>query len=184
MKPVLGIIPARGGSKGIPLKNLAELAGKPLLAYTTEAALNSRLLSRVILSTDHSEIARFGKGTGIEVPFLRPAEFATDSATIEAVVRHALNWLEETENYRPAAFVILHPTTPLRTAKHIDEAIEHLDRSDVDSVVSVSPPMEHPCDMVYFKDRRMYWTLPKEGYGAGAQRQGYPECFLLTELFT
>lgn len=176
---VLGIIPARGGSRTIPRKNLVPVAGRPLIAYTLEAALRSRSLQRVILSTDDGEIAAVGRAAGLEVPFTRPDALGTDTATVEAVVTHALDWLAAHEGYVPGAFVILHPTTPLRTATHIDEAVALLAGAGVDAVVGVSTPMEHPCEMVYFEDRRMRFVIPDAGYAAGMQRQGYPECYFV-----
>jgi len=176
---VLGIIPARGGSKGIPKKNLAPIAGKPLIAYTFEEALKSRELDRILLSTDDEKIAELGRSFGIEVPFMRPAELASDTATIEAVVAHALAWLSDHQSYVPDAFVILHPTTPLRTARHIDEAIALHRDSKLDAVVSVSPPMEHPSEMVYFDGQKMHFLLPSGGYHAGVQRQSYPQCYFI-----
>jgi CMP-N,N'-diacetyllegionaminic acid synthase len=176
---VLGIVPARGGSKGIPRKNLALVAGRPLLAYTLDEARHSRRLDRVVLSTDDAEIAAFGRSGGVEVPFLRPAELASDAASVDAVVAHTLDWLLHADGYEPDAFVILHPTTPLRTATHIDEAIEALASCSADAVVGVSPPMEHPSDMVFFEEGRLRFLLPDAGYLAGVQRQGYPHCYFL-----
>ena len=176
---VLGLIPARGGSKGIPRKNLTLMAGRPLVSYTFEQALLSQRVSRVVLSTDDEDIAALGRAAGVEVPFIRPAELAGDNATVESVVAHALDWLAECERYEPDAFVILQPTTPLRTASHIDGAVALFESSGADAVVSVSPPREHPCDMVYFEGSRMQFVLPKTGYSAGVQRQGYLECYFI-----
>jgi CMP-N-acetylneuraminic acid synthetase len=168
----LGVIPARGGSKGIPRKNLVSVAGKPLLAYTVEAALGSRLLDRVLLSTDDEEIAEVGRRLGLEVPFLRPAELAGDDAPMMAVIRHAVGRLESVDGYRPTAVVLLQPTSPLRTAAHIDAAIELFLKEDADSVVSVSEPLEHPCDMAWFDNGTMHLALSAEERWKG--RQTYP----------
>lgn len=176
---VLGIVPARGGSKGISRKNLMLVSGKALVSYTFEQALLSQRLNRVVLSTDDEDIAALGRVSGVEAPFKRPAELASDTATVEAVVAHALDWLAEHEGYAPDAFVILQPTSPLRTATHIDESIALLESSDKDAVVSVSSPREHPCDMVYFEGPRMHFVLPQGGYTAGVQRQGYSECYFI-----
>lgn len=134
---ILGIIPARGGSKTIPHKNVVLVGGKPLLAYTFEAARESRLLSRVILSTDDEFIRQIGLKAGVEAPFLRPAEFAQDASPMVDVISHALNWLENEQNYKPEIIVLLQPTSPLRTSEHIDEALEYLFTADADTVVSV-----------------------------------------------
>lgn len=137
MKQILAIIPARGGSKGIPRKNIHLLAGKPLLAYTAEAAAQSQTLSRCILSTEDSEIASVGKELGIEVPFLRPDDLAQDDTAGIDVIQHAVRELVEKENYHPDAVMILQPTSPLRTWQHIDEAVELYFNSGADSLVSI-----------------------------------------------
>lgn len=146
----LGVITARGGSKGVPRKNVRLLGGKPLLAWTAEAALKSRRLSRVILSTDDDEIAAVAKGAGIEVPFKRPADLATDSAPTLPVLQHAVAWLEERGDAYDA-ICLLQPTNPLRTADIIDGCIDMLEQSSADSVVTVLPvPAEHNPHWVYF----------------------------------
>ncbi len=143
---VLGIITARGGSKGIPGKNIKELAGKPLIAYTIEAAKESGIFDRVILSTDDESIAGVAKKNGCEVPFMRPAELATDSTPHIPVLQHAVEWLHAHEKYESDAVMILQPTAPLRTAIHIREAAALFESSDADSVVSVAevPGHYHP----------------------------------------
>ncbi|CAA7603172.1 3-deoxy-manno-octulosonate cytidylyltransferase [Acididesulfobacillus acetoxydans] len=118
---ILGIIPARGGSKGIPRKNIRLLGGKPLLAWTIEAALEAGCLDRLILTTEDEEIAAVGRKYGCEVPFLRPAELAQDSTPGIEPVLHALRWLAEREGYRPDYVLLLQPTSPLRRAEQIRE---------------------------------------------------------------
>lgn len=130
------MIPARGGSKAIPHKNIVSVVDRPLLAYTCQAALGSRWLNRVLLSTDDTEIQEVGLKYGVESPFLRPPEFAEDTSSMLDVVIHALSWLEKENNYKPDAIVILQPTSPLRRSEHIDGAIELLIH-DADTVVSV-----------------------------------------------
>jgi CMP-N-acetylneuraminic acid synthetase len=133
---ILGLIPARGGSKAIPGKNLAPLGGKPLLAYTAEAARGARVLDRVLLSTDDEKIAVAGRTLGLEAPFLRPAALAGDNAPMLPVIAHALDWCER--EGRPARIVVLlQPTSPLRRAHHIDEAVSLLLDKDAATVVSV-----------------------------------------------
>jgi CMP-N,N'-diacetyllegionaminic acid synthase len=124
---VLGLIPARGGSKGIPRKNLAEVAGKPLLAWTVEAARGARMLTSVVVSTDNDEIAR---AAAVDV-LRRPPELAEDATPMAAVVRHAVGELS------PDVVVLLQPTSPLRRSAHVDEAVRLLLDSGADSVVSV-----------------------------------------------
>lgn len=140
---VLGIIPARGGSKGIPRKNIKDLSGKPLIAHTIEAAKKSGVFTRLILSTDDAEISEVGQKYGVEVPFLRPAELAQDTTPTLPVLIHAVNWLKEKENFLPDYIVILQPTTPLRQPFHLKEAIEFLIASGADSAVSVSEVPGH-----------------------------------------
>lgn len=145
-KKILGIITARGGSKGVPGKNIKELAGKPLIAYSIEAAGASGVFDRIILSTDDEKIAEVAKRYGCEVPFMRPADLATDTTPHNPVVRHAVMWLKEHENYMPDSVMILQPTAPLRTAAHIREAVAMFETSGADSVVSVAeiPSHYHP----------------------------------------
>ena len=159
---VLGIIPARGGSKGIPRKNIARLAGRPLLAYTAEAALGSRGLTRIILSTDDLEIATVGRGEGLEVPFLRPPDLARDDSLAIDVVRHVLAELAATESYEPDAVMLLQPTSPLRRAEHIDAAIDLLQASQADSVVSVVPVPHHfnPISLMKLADGKLTPCAP------------------------
>lgn len=133
---VLGLVPARGGSKGLPGKNIRPIAGKPLLAWTAEAARGSRL-DRAVLSTDDEGIARAGRACGLEVPFMRPPELAKDDTPGIDVVIHAVGRLLDA-GYRADAVMLLQPTSPLRRAGHIDRAIALLEgRPEADSLVSV-----------------------------------------------
>lgn len=141
---ILALIPARGGSKGIPKKNIRPLAGKPLINYTIEAALQSRYQIRVVVSTDDEEIAKIARAAGAEVPFLRPAELAQDETPTFPVVQHALQWLEQHEAYQPKLVVLLQPTSPLRRPEHIDRALELILSSEADSVVSLCEAEHSP----------------------------------------
>jgi CMP-N,N'-diacetyllegionaminic acid synthase len=181
MMRFLGLIPARGGSKGIPGKNLVDLAGKPLISYTIAASLASKRLDRVILSTDDQEIADLGQALEVQAPFLRPAHLADDQSSMLVVVEHALDWLKVNENYRPDAIVILQPTTPLRTSTHIDEAIIQFEQEDVDSLVSVSEPQEHPLEMVSFEGQEMQFAVER---GNVSTRQEYPTYYFLNGAIT
>ena len=140
---ILGLIPARGGSKGIPGKNIKKLHGSPLLQYTFEAAKASRLLSRVILSSDDSEIKKVAEELGLEVPFTRPKEFSQDDSGSLKVVKHALEFFAaKNENFD--AVCLLQPTTPFRRHGLIDEAIEEFVSGKFDSVLSVREvPLEY-----------------------------------------
>jgi len=138
----LAIIPARIGSTGVKKKNIRPLAGRPLVEHAILTALASRL-DRVIVSTDAPEIAEVARAAGAEVPFLRPAELAGNEAIAMAVVRHALAYLADVEGWRPDAVAYLQPTSPLRTAAHIDAGLELLDQA-TDSVWTVVAVAEHP----------------------------------------
>ena len=140
---VLGLIPARGNSKRLPRKNIIELYGKPLIAWTIEAALGSKYIDRVIVSTDNQEIANIAKKYGAEVPFIRPSELATDEATTIDAVLYSLGQLEEVgEKYDYIA--LLQPTSPLRTTQNIEESIELLQTKNSDAVISVCEAEHHP----------------------------------------
>lgn len=143
---VLGIITARGGSKGVPGKNLKLLAGRPLLAYTVDSARACPALDRVILSTEDEAIAGAGRSLGVEVPFIRPAELSRDDTPHLPVIQHAAAWLRDHQGYMPDAVMVLQPTSPLRSAADITAAIALLESSGADSVVSVSevPTHSHP----------------------------------------
>lgn len=151
---VLAIIPARGGSKGIPKKNIYTLCGKPLIAWTVEAAKGSKYISRTILSSDSAEIIKVAGRYGVEVPFVRPKELAKDDTPALPVIQHTVEWLKENEDYIPEYIVLLQPTSPLRTSRHIDEALKKLINSDADSVVSVVkvPHQYNPYSIMEMKD--------------------------------
>ena len=135
---VLGLIPARGGSKGVPRKNIRELAGIPLITHSIQAARDATAIDSVVVSTDDEEIAEVAESHGARVPFMRPPELATDEAPTAPVITHALETLHDAgEAYD--AFVLLQPTSPLRTATDIDEAYSLYNDSESDSVISVYP---------------------------------------------
>ena len=149
----MAVIPARGGSKGLPGKNILLLMGKSVLVYTVEAALQARSLDRVILSTDSEEIAEVGRLAGAEVLFMRPAELATDSAHPTAVLEHAVTYLEETEGYITELVVTLQPTSPLRVSSDIDDAVQLLQNNgEMDSVITIMEVGLPP-----------YWVLRTDG---------------------
>ena len=143
MAKILGIITARGGSKGIPGKNIKPLLGKPLIVYTIEAAKESRALDRIILSTDDVNIADVAKRYGCEVPFLRPRELAQDTTQHLPVLQHAVRWLKNNEGYSPDYIMTLQPTSPLRQPFHIKEAVDLILKTEADSVLSVAEIPEH-----------------------------------------
>lgn len=150
---ILGIIPARGGSKGVPGKNIKHLAGKPLIAYSIDVAKDSGL-SKVIVSTDNEQIADVARSLGADVPFLRPDFLASDTAKSLDVSRHALLAMEKSDNVLYDAIMLLQPTTPFRTTEDINQAIELL-KSDpeADSVISVVDVQgHHPARMKYLEE--------------------------------
>ena len=135
---ILAIIPARGGSKGVPRKNIRLVAGKPLIAYSIEHALHSNLITRVIVSTEDQEIADVSRQHGAEIPFRRPENLAGDKSIDLDVFKHALEWLEENESYSPDVIVQLRPTCPVRQVSTIDRAIQtFIDIRHADSLRSV-----------------------------------------------
>ena len=151
MTDILAIIPARGGSKGIPRKNIRSFAGYPLIAWSIAAAKRSEQVTRVIVSTDDEEIAAVAREWGAETPFLRPAEFAQDRTTDLPVFEHALKWLGENEGYQPGIVVQLRPTSPIRPRSMVDDAIRILrEHADADCVRGVVPAGQNPFKMWRF----------------------------------
>lgn len=145
---ILAIIPARGGSKRVPEKNIRNLAGRPLIAYTIEHSKSSKYINRVIVSTDSEDIARVAREYGAETPFLRPLELAQDNTPDFPVFEHALAWLKENDNYVPDVIVQLRPTSPLREVADVDAAIELLlAHPEADSVRTVIEPQSSPYKM-------------------------------------
>lgn len=179
---ILAIIQARGGSKGIPGKNIKLLCGKPLIAWTIEAAKTAKTVTRVIVSTDDKEIAELSKKYGAEVPFMRPAEFATDGAKSIGLLEHALNWLSENENYKADIVVQLKPTNPLRTAETIDKVVELYKASPgIDAVITVVKAPIHPLKTWKFNGEFVKPFVPENVFGikeaAKTPRQKLPEAF-------
>lgn len=135
----LSIIPARGGSKGLPNKNILDLNGKPLIAWTIEQSLFSKKINRTVVSTNSTEIQRISNSYGAETPFIRPKSLSDDTATTESALLHCIDWLEQNEQYMPDAVVLLQCTSPYRFTDRIDQAIELFESTQADSLVSVSP---------------------------------------------
>lgn len=169
-KKILAIIPARGGSKGIPHKNITKLCGKPLIGYTIEEALRSKYIDYVMVSTDDEEIARVSERFGAEVPFLRPAELATDtSKTIESVV-YTIKTLQNIGK-RFDSIVLLQPTQPLRTSQDIDGAVEKYERCGEAALASVSEVDDHP---ILIRSVRNDQLLPLLNGSSTCRRQDMP----------
>ncbi|HEX3230633.1 MAG TPA: acylneuraminate cytidylyltransferase family protein [Pyrinomonadaceae bacterium] len=155
MRQVLALIPARGGSKGIPRKNVMSLAGKPVIAYSILQAQASQRINRIVVSTDDPETIQLAKQWGAEAPFVRPAEYAQDSSPDIDVFRHALSWLKEQEGYEPDLVVHLRPTGPVRRVGLIDQAVDLLAaHPEADAVRSVGTAHQTPYKM---------WRITSEG---------------------
>jgi len=140
---ILALVPARGGSKGLVGKNLYPIMGKPLLQYTLEEAQKSQHISQLMMSSEDKGINDFAQSLGVNVDYIRPASLAEDNTTTAQTVLHALDWLEK-KGKLPDAIVLLQPTSPLRTAKDIDGAIEQFLTSEKSSLLSVQKMKEHP----------------------------------------
>lgn len=145
MNGILAIIPARGGSKGIPNKNIALVGGQPLIHWTIAAARAAASIQRVVVTTDSPLIAEIARQCGAETPFLRPPELAQDETPGLDPILHAVRWLAEHEGYKPPWVMCLQPTSPLRSAEDIEAAVELAQRKQADAVVSVAPLGHHPC---------------------------------------
>jgi CMP-N-acetylneuraminic acid synthetase len=182
---ILAIIPARGGSKGIPRKNILPFAGFPLVAFSIAAALQAEMVTRVIVSTDDEEIAEISRRYGAETPFLRPAELAADNTTDLPVFQHALTWLEDNERYQPEVVLHLHATTPVRPHGCLDIAVRLLlDSADSDCVRSVVEADQNPHKMwrIEAVSGRMVplLTVPGIAEPYNAPRQSLPPVYWQT----
>jgi CMP-N,N'-diacetyllegionaminic acid synthase len=174
---VLGLIPARGGSKGVPHKNIRSLCGKPLLQYTAQSAKASSRLTQVILSTEDDEIAEVGRYCGLDVPFMRPVELAEDETPMLPVVQHALMWFEK-RGERFDAVCLLQPTNPLRTTAMIDGCLELFAKNEPDAVVTILPvPAEYNPHWVYYKDQDGSLQLSTGEAMPISRRQDLPQAF-------
>lgn len=175
---VLGVIPARGGSKSVPHKNLAPLNGKPMMVWTIEAAQNSKLLTHFVVSSEDEEIIRVAKKYGAPAPFVRPAEFATDEAPSLPVVQHAVREMEARLNIVFDYVVLLQATSPLRTGTDIDAALEKLIATGADSVVSVVRiAHHHPYRMRFIEDDLLV-KLPMGEQKELQRRQDLPPVYI------
>lgn len=174
---VVGIIPARGGSKGVPSKNIKMLAGKPLIAWTVGSALRAKTLHRTIVSTDDEKIADISRKYGADVPFIRPKKLARDSTPTLPVLQHAVKYLEETEDCCCEIIVTLQPTSPLRDESDIDNAVTKLIETNADSVVSVCEAEHSPYWMKKLKKDKVYPFIKTKKEYSG--RQALPKVYRL-----
>lgn len=169
-KKVLVIIPARGGSKGLPGKNIRELCGMPLIAWPINAALKSKFVDKIVVTTDDELIAQIARNEGAEVPFLRPSEFAKDESPSSDAILHALNFCEKNDKYD--YLILLEPTSPLTESKDIDEALEILNESNYLSIVGVADTEDsHPEFCVEIQDENRITPYQKDGFEPPKRRQ-------------
>ena len=182
-KPVIHAwIFARGGSKGLPGKNIRPLKGKPLIAYSIETARKSRYIREVFVSTDSPDIAAIAEQFGAVVPFLRPAELASDTANERLSWRHAVEWMRSQDQYPPMDIMVSLPTTaPLRTPEEVDEAIELYLKGQADTVIAVSKSAQHPAfNMVYVDDDKNAKVILSQYVKWVPNRQAYPTAYDIT----
>jgi CMP-N,N'-diacetyllegionaminic acid synthase len=175
---ILAIIPARGGSKGIPHKNIQKLAGKPLIYYSINSAKISKCFNKIIVSTDDEKIAKISKGFGAEVPFLRPKNISKDSSSTIEVIKHTLEFLKKNQNYIPDIIIVLQPTSPLRTLNLIKSTIQILKKSGSTSVISVSKIKKHPFSAFWLKSGLL--KPFKQNFTEYNRRQKYPDLYFPT----
>lgn len=175
-KNMIAIIPARGGSKGIPRKNIKELNGQPLISYIIKALRNSKYIDRIIVSTDDYEIAEVSKKYGAEVPFLRPQNLAQDTTSSMEVILHCINWLRENEGYEANYTGLFQCTSPFTNTKHINEAIENLYNNHGNSIVSVCESNENPYWMKKIINGKLVDFINNDTY---IRRQDLPKIYSL-----
>ena len=185
MTQILALIPARGGSKGIPRKNIRSFAGYPLIAWSIAAGLQAHTVNRVIVSTDNDEIAAVAREYGAETPFMRPLELAQDHTNDLPVFEHALKWLEDIESYKPDIVIQLRPTSPIRPKDCVDSAIKILlENPEADCVRGVVPAGQNPHKMWHFNGygKAMKPLLEVEGISEpyNAPRQVLPSIYWQT----
>ena len=174
---ILGVIPARGGSKGVPRKNIKILGNKPLIEYTSAIALKSNYLDTVVLSSDDDEIIEIGKKLGLDVPFKRPKNLADDSATSLSVLKHVINYFEEKKQFFDAV-CLLQPTSPFRTISFLESAIQKFINSDTDSLVSVlEVPHEYNPHWTFKESTNGHLTIATGDKNIISRRQDLPKSY-------
>jgi CMP-N,N'-diacetyllegionaminic acid synthase len=180
---ILCIIPARAGSKGIKNKNIQKLNGKYLIEHVISSAKKSKLINRIIVSTDGDEIKKIAEKNGIEVPFKRPKKYAHSKAAELDVIKHAIDFLEKSESYIPDIITILHPTNPFVTAENLDKSIKKLKKSKADLVLGVMPVETHPFRSFWHKSKFLEKFSPD--FDKYFQRQTFPPVYFPTgDIYT
>lgn len=167
---LLGIIPARGGSKGIQYKNMQLLKGKPLVLHAVDTAIASNIFDRIIVSSDNDAILNCVRTREqIDIPYKRPAHLANDTSLISDVILHLLHYLKQTENYIPDAFMLLEPTCPLRTVTDVNKAFFAFQQENKPCLISVSKPEQHPSNMIYQSQNTWRYCLARQENSRGRQ---------------
>jgi CMP-N-acetylneuraminic acid synthetase len=175
---ILSIIPARGGSKSVPRKNIVKVNGFPLISYTIKAALMADCLTDIVVSTDDPEIAEISKKFGAQIPFVRPLDLASDEAQSAPVIGHALDFMEKLNGFKYDAILMLQPTSPLRTSQHIQESIDLFKSQECDSVVSVvSVGGNHPFRMKRLVNNHLV-NYVDQGFWNMKPRQSLPDVYI------
>jgi len=173
-KNIIALIPARGGSKSIPKKNIIDLGGHPLIAYSIAVAKLSKFIDRVIVSTDSQEIAEISKFYGAEVPFLRPQKYATDNARDVGLIKHAIRWFKKKEKYCPDYLVFLRPTTPLRDVKIVDKAILEIIKDKKATALRSGHLFESSVYKLFKKKGSYIQFFGKKDFRPGIEYQDFP----------
>jgi len=177
---ILAVIPARSGSKGVPNKNIKELAGKPLIAYSISAAIKSKLIDRVIVSTDSEKYASISKDYGAEVPFIRPNEYSGDDSTDYDFVKHLLDWLAKNEGYTPDYIIHLRPTTPLRDPSILDNVIEKFMNNGEATSLRSAHEMPETAYKQFELEGKYFKTICTDSFDlddANNSRQSFPKTY-------
>jgi CMP-N,N'-diacetyllegionaminic acid synthase len=185
MEKILALVPARGGSKSIPHKNIVPLGNKPLIAYVLDTLQRSRYINKVVVSTDDTQIAEVAEKAGAEVPFLRPREISQDSSPAMPLIFHAVKALQEMQNYVPDVIVFLQPTSPFTRVGQIDSAIELLRESNADAVTTVveAPHVFHPYNIRQVNaDGTVNFFMPKE-HDLYPTRQAKPKFYAFGNVY-
>lgn len=174
----LALIPARGGSKGLKLKNIANLAGLPLISYSIKAAEQAKKIDKIVVSTDNLKIKKISEEFGAECPFIRPKKISTDKSAILDVVKHTINFLDVSENFQPDIISIMYPTAPFRTPKMIDDSIKKLIKTNAEIVVGVKKIKTHPYRSYWLKNEKL--KPFRKDFLTFHQRQTFPDAFYPT----
>jgi len=173
------VIPARGGSKGIPDKNLVDIGGVPLIEYTINAAKNSKLINKFIVSTNSLQIKEISIDLGCDVPFIRPEKLSEDNSPTIDVLIHSLNWFREVYSIYPKNIILLQPTSPFRTMKDIDDSIEYYELKKSISLASVVSPHQHPLDMAYIENNKFKRLRVNNDDKLDKGRQFFPKVWFI-----